>query len=376
MLSIILKGTNMCNLSCNYCSLGKKIDTKLIDENMLTDILRYVCKVCEYRNENKLNLILHGGEPTLVPCSIYEYALTKIYNEYSDIDIKVSMQTNGVKLNDEILDFIKKYDVHIGISIDGSKKIHNSERKDINGNETFDIVTNNIIKLLTNDINVSCLMVLTNKALKEGYDYLDFFEKWKLHLKINPLLNYGEAYENPELLLKPEDYANYLIDIYKYIINNDKEVSISPIDKILQGILSDGKIHECTFDAQCNNNFLCVDYNGDIYPCGRYSDMNLYKIGNISNQILDIMNTPIMKNLINRRNCNLPQKCTRCKYLKICNAGCNAEEAINKDSEKIPSICTDYKKLLDFFYKEGLMLLKEKLIERKNFLLEMQNNGI
>lgn len=366
MLSIILKGTNGCNLACSYCSLGKKNNVQSVDEIKLINILRYACKVCEYRGEKRLLFILHGGEPTLIRSSIYDSAIDKVKKEYSHIQMNFSMQTNGMLLDKKILEFIKKHDINIGVSIDGSKNIHDKERKGTLGNSTFDIVSQNIIKLIDNEINVSCLMVLTSNAFKEDYGYLKFFEKWNLHLKINPLLNYGEVYEHPELSLEKGQYSDYLIDMYKYIIENDIDVSISPLDKILQGVLNDKKIHECTFNDTCNKDFLCIDYNGDIYPCGKYSDMDIYKIGNIKDEILDVINSDVIKKLINRRTINKPDKCEKCRYVSMCNAGCNAEASIDGNIDEVPLLCHDYKKLFDFFHGEGLVLLKNELIKKRN----------
>ncbi|KGN00180.1 hypothetical protein Z969_10040 [Clostridium novyi A str. 4570] len=374
MLSIILKGTNGCNLACSYCSLGKKNYIQIADEVKLVDIFRYACKVCEFRKENRLLFILHGGEPTLIKTNVYANAIDKVRKEYPNIKMEFSMQTNGLSINDDLIQFIKKYDIHIGVSIDGSKSIHDSERKSVTNKGTFEKVSGNIIKMLNNEINVSCLMVLTSNAFKEGYDYLSFFEKWNLHLKVNPLLNYGEVYEHPELSLKRGQYAKYLIEMYKYIIKKDINISVSPLDKILQGVLSDGKVHECSFNAKCNQNFLCIDYNGNIYPCGKYSDMGIYKIGNIKDGNLDVMSSPIMIELINRRTNKLPIKCNKCKFIKMCNAGCNAEASIDGNINDQPLLCHDYKELFAFFHGEGLIILKEELLRQKQ--QEVINNGV
>ena len=274
MLTIIVKGTGGCNLACSYCSLGKKTEFKYADEEKMIEIFRYACNVCEARQEKKITFILHGGEPTLISTAIYKKAIDAVKEEYPNIEITISMQTNGFVMSDEMIQFIKEYDIHIGISIDGSEKIHDSERTTIVGAATYRTVIYNIEKLLEENIRVSCLMVLTSNALSEGYEYIRFFEDKGLHLKINPLLNYGEAYEHPELSLNSGDYSHYLIGLYEYIIANDVHVQIAPIDSILQAIISSERISECSFNSECNQHFLCIDFYGDIYPCGKYSDMN------------------------------------------------------------------------------------------------------
>lgn len=373
MLTIIVKGTNGCNLACSYCSLGKKVNPQIIDGEKLVEIFRYGCKLAIYRQETEILFILHGGEPTLIDPDVYAEAIERIKKEFPNIKKQYAIQTNAWHQTDEWLEFYKKYQVTVGVSIDGSKKIHDAERLSNSGEKTYDKITEHILQLRRNDIPVSCLMVLTSNALKEGYEYLHFFEENNIHLKINPLLDYGEVYDHPELTINEGEYAKYLIRMFEYISKERINVDISPIDKIIQGVLTDGKIRECTFNRYCNKFFLCIDYNGDIFPCGKYSDMQLYKLGNIKEQRYDLLNTEEMSRLIARRSTNIPFKCQKCKYQSMCNAGCNAEASIDGDINNAPLLCTDYKILFDYFHGDGLRILKQELLLRKE---ELINSGV
>lgn len=373
MLNVILKGTNGCNLACSYCSLGKKENVKYVDETRLREVFYYVCHVCRYRGERELTIILHGGEPTLISPEIYDKALSAIKEEFKEIKISVLMQTNGYFISDKMVEFIKKYDISVGISIDGSKAVHDAQRCLLNGRKTFDRVAKNIDKLLEEEILVSCLMVLTSHGLHQGFEFLRFYEERNLHLKINPLLNYGEVYEHPELSLKAGEYAKYLIEMYRYIAKENMQVHVSPLDKMLQGILSGGTIRECTFCCDCNKDFLCIDYLGDIYPCGKYADMAEYKLGNVYEQNYNLLEQPIMQMLLNRRCTNIPEKCRKCKYIHLCHAGCNAEASIDGNIHAEPILCADYQKLFAYFHGEGLHILRRQLVEEKEKLERIQN---
>lgn len=365
MLTVILKGTNGCNLNCSYCSVGEKRNIQKVDEHKLTEILSYVCELCRAGNEDIVSIILHGGEPTLIDPSIYEGAIERAKKNYPDISLKIFMQTNGYKFDERYIEFISKYDISVGVSIDFPGESHDLQRRTVANTVTFDRVSKNILTLLEHGISVSCLTVLTQNTLNLGYGYLDFLEKNNLHLKINPLLNYGNAYGKEELALKEGQYADYLIDLFKYIVKNDLEVSIAPLDKILQGIVWDQKIRECSFDPSCNYRFLCIDHKGDIYPCGKYSDMDEFKLGNISQKRYDLNKSSKLQMLLSRRNEHAPEDCRGCRYRNLCNCGCNADASIGGGLSKVPPYCKDYKKIFDFFHGEGLVLLKEKLIQEK-----------
>ena len=370
MLTIIIKGTNGCNLACSYCSLGEKKNFKYIEEESMKSLMIFACNLAKYRKEKKINFILHGGEPTLISPEIYDVCISFIKKKYSELDITISMQTNGLVLTDKFLQIIKKYDINVGVSIDGSEKIHNSERKMIDGKDSFTMVAGNIEKMLAENVQVSCLMVLTKNALEHDLEYLRYFAERDIHLKINPLLNYGETICHPELVLNQGDYAKYLVKIYEEIIQKNIDINVSPIDKIISGIIHDQPIRECSFDGQCNKHFLCIDYKGDIFPCGKFSDIEKMCIGNISDTTFNEIEYYLQKNICIRRNEKIPIKCKQCQYLDMCNGGCSAEAMIEGKYFDAPVLCDDYVQLFKYFRTDGLKLLREVLIKNKSFLEE------
>ncbi|MDD3001365.1 MAG: radical SAM protein [Candidatus Riflebacteria bacterium] len=370
MLTLILKGTNGCNLNCAYCSLGEKSRHDIVSDQTLMRIFEYACNTCRQRNELQLEIILHGGEPTLVPINTYNAAIRHVRALFPDIQISLSMQTNAFCISDEYLSFLQCHNVNIGVSIDGSAEIHNQERKSRGGHDTFVTVTENIARMQAVGLNVSALMVLTAIGLNAPLDYLNYYASRHIHLKINPLLNYGEACKNPELAIKKGDYANYLIRVYEYIVVNHIDVTVSPIDKLLQAILRKDKIRECTFNAECNYGFLCIDHIGDIYPCGKFCDIHAFKLGNVSSQNLDVLGSPQFQRLTERRSCRLPTKCRECRYLNLCQGGCSAEAYIEQKFDEQPFLCEDYQMLFDYFSSTGLRLLREQLVKSKQYLME------
>lgn len=364
MFTLILKTTNACNLDCEYCSLGKQTDYSKMSKSLFFDILEYT-----YLLGNKqINVILHGGEPTLIDIDIYTNVITQIKQKYNDLDLTLSMQTNGFLLNDKIIDFCKNFDVGLGVSVDGGASIHDKQRHTKNGSGSFEIIKENILRYRSENILVSTLMVLTKNAFNESFEFLDFFNEHHINIKINPLLNYGNALENQGLILQEGDYANYLIKLFEYAVENNIQISIAPLTKIINAIIHDTPINGCNFNKACHKNFLCIDYTGDIYPCGKFSDLKEYKLGNVSDKNYDIMNHEILKTLTLRTTTNIPAKCKKCKYLNLCNSGCNGESIINNSDT--PFNCTDYKILFNYFYSDGLDLIKKQLIEQKKQLLK------
>jgi uncharacterized protein len=91
-----------------------------------------------------------------------------------------SFQTNGTLINQDWCDFIKRYHVKIGVSLDGPQHIHDAERLDRAGRGTFDRTMHGIELLQQNNIEPSIIMVLTQYALDYPDEIWQFFAEHRL----------------------------------------------------------------------------------------------------------------------------------------------------------------------------------------------------
>jgi sulfatase maturation enzyme AslB (radical SAM superfamily) len=106
---IIFKITNNCNLSCKYCYSLKNY--KKIKKNNIYNFCKYLDNTLE-----PVTVIFHGGE------SLLEYDNIKfIINNVVKKNVIYNIQTNGVLLNEDKINFFIKNNVNICISIDGPK---------------------------------------------------------------------------------------------------------------------------------------------------------------------------------------------------------------------------------------------------------------
>lgn len=366
MITLILKVTDGCNLRCKYCSIGEKSDHfNIMNVDTMKSAGDFAVKFAKEKNDNNINIILHGGEPTIIRFTEYESFCEYLLKTYKDILFKFSLQTNGYHFTEDFISFLKKYDINVGVSIDGNEKVHDKSRVDINGNGTFDKIKQNIIKLIENEICVSGLVVVTKDLLKEDLSYLNFFNYYDINLKINPLLNYGEATNDSSMWLECGDYSEYLKKVYLYMLENEIEIQINPISNMLSAIINGSNMSDCAYKNECGKNFICVDYKGDIYPCGRFYDVTGSCLGNIKNT----------NNVLKYESEELSDDCKQCKYMKWCYGGCNAYRKI-MNANKTP-LCDDIKNLFDYFSDEGIMeyinYLKEKKVYLKEKLKEIEN---
>lgn len=362
MLTLILKPSNACNLRCQYCSLGDKSDVMTMSGQDMDRALDWFFAYAAKRKKKKVTIILHGGEPMLMPADQYDQSFERIQSRFSEIEVLFRIQTNGTILTEAYITLFHKYAFHVGISLDGLKQIHDRQRLDIAREPTYEQVVKNIQKLQAENIPVSILMVLTKLALEAGYDYLECLAAWDIPIKINPLLQWGEVLSHEELCLDPGDYGNYLIGVHRYILEYEMEICVSPLEELQQAVINGNTPRGCTFHGGCSKNFMCIDQKGDIYPCGRFADQHRYRLGNIRDGIVDAGRN-IQECLGARRDYRLPGKCKKCKYIRLCNAGCSA--STDKELGRPSVMCEDYRILFDYLYGEGLQQYKRYLLSKR-----------
>ena len=116
---------NICNLGCKYCFIGK-LNNK--EQKMTFDTAKKAIDMFSKHIDNvkeKGEIFFYGAEP-LMNFKLVEEVVK--YVNLNNYNIKFSMVSNGLLINEKIADFIKKYDIGLEISIDGPKNVTNSPR--------------------------------------------------------------------------------------------------------------------------------------------------------------------------------------------------------------------------------------------------------
>ncbi len=360
MLTLILKANNSCNLRCEYCSVGDKTHSGMMSESDMMSALLWFADLAVERGESNPSIIFHGGEPLLIPIKQYRKCLDELLSHSTGLNFTLNIQTNGTLLDEDILSFLKEYNVKPGVSIDGPEGVHDSQRRDIFGKNTYSRIMRNISELQANGVKPSALMVLTHNSLNAELDYLRDFATMNLPLKINPLYSAGEALKHSELSLKSGEYSEYLIRVFEYVIDNEIDISLMPIEYILQAVLNNKTPRGCVFSEKCSQSFICVSYDGNIYPCGRFADDKIHLLGNIHKGGITDYGREILRQIGASRSTNLREECTRCKYKTLCNGGCIAHNGL---------MCHDFFKFMDYLYGDGIKKYKAYLLKRREEIL-------
>ncbi len=134
---------SVCDIACDYCFYLEKRELyprgehfRMPDEVLARHIEQYVAA----QPTPVVEFVWHGGEPTLLGVDFYRRVVELQTPYRGRKQIRNSLQTNAMRLDDEWCAFFRENDFLVGVSLDGPREIHDRYRKDRKGAGTFDQV--------------------------------------------------------------------------------------------------------------------------------------------------------------------------------------------------------------------------------------------
>lgn len=152
---MLINITSKCNLACNYCLLGGDYlsHSRLKQKNMSWDVARKAVDffLSRAKKNGCFRVDFFGGEPLLAfPMikRVVKYLNDKLSQRNQELMIAIT--SNGTIMTEEIVDFLSENDALLQFSIDGSKEMHNRNRKfRKSGKGSFDSIIKNL-QLISN----------------------------------------------------------------------------------------------------------------------------------------------------------------------------------------------------------------------------------
>ncbi len=216
---------NICNFSCNYCYAAKGHGRDQIDDETLKAVLDFFVDSKRIKREHLYISFGGGGEPLL------SWAKIKLILEYSEFlakkhgkTIHYSFASNGSVISDEIIEYIKRYDIKVNISFDILEDMQNIQR----GHYTRVCQTLDI--LLEADITptINSVITPTNVNLQEDMvrEVIRRFPKLK-RLSFDYVVD-GELYDTVSELEK--FYDKYITNFFRARqLGKDFSIEVSSI---------------------------------------------------------------------------------------------------------------------------------------------------
>lgn len=171
---VILQPTSFCNINCSYCYvpdrdvkglmsidvLGKVMD-RLVEEDMLG---------------SRCTVVWHAGEPLAAGKHYLEEAFTLVTAKLGSLTkLQMTIQTNGTLIDEEWIALFGRFDVRVGVSLDGPRWLHDMHRKDRNGRGSFESTLRGLRLLQDGGIENYVLAVVTRPSLTVAQEFYGFF---------------------------------------------------------------------------------------------------------------------------------------------------------------------------------------------------------
>lgn len=324
MTAIVKAVGNNCNLKCGYCfyrELDQQEET-LMPLDLLEEVVRQYMDI----EKTDCRFIWHGGEPLLAGIDYYQIIieLQKKYRRRGQ-SVRNSFQTNATLVTEQWARFIKENNFGVGVSLDGCRKSHNRFRSYQNGDGSFDDTMNGIKLLQRQGIKPGFIQTVTRSHLGDVSENFDFFVK-ELGAK-SWGINYfhGDCHcahgQMADQSVEPWEMADHLKKCIELWLGYDDDgLLIREIENYFRPAMG-GFPSNCDFSGGCRH-FFCVNFDGRVFHCDRFSHSSDYCIGSLKNDsLLDILLSK-RSSALHESVVNLPSECSLCRWVSYCQNGC------------------------------------------------------
>jgi uncharacterized protein len=341
--------TNNCNLACSYCYIHKYPGEMSLETGKLT-ILKMV-ESCINNNMDGIEIKFAGGEPLLRFNFIKE--LVDYSQQFKDqVNVKYSIVTNGTLVTQKIAEYLKRYNVGIGASMDGIGSVNDYSRFDRNGNGSFTNVVKGL-KILKDAGNRIGVMTTISKS---NYENLLELTKFLIDGDYGFRFSMEKDCESgwPELLNHNSELIYYLNQCYDYIEENLPSRNFFYVHKF--GDVSFTRpVNRC---CSAGDSFLAVGHDGKVGICGMGLAKPFSKIDDLDDIIKGI------------RECNPELKsgiasdyplCNKCTWRTSCASGCPLQTKSTYGTYSKPTpYCIVHKAILPrILHIKGLQIIRD-----------------
>ncbi len=247
---VVLQPTTWCNLDCAYCYLPDRDVNKSMTPDTVTAIARYVFA---RPVADPLDVVWQSGEPLAVGTAFYERAIGIIdAAKPRGHDIVHWIQTNGTLIDDAWCDLFLRHRVQVGVSIDGSRALHDAQRSDRNGAGSFDRTMAGVAKLRARAVPFSVTTVLTARVMEHVEPVWQFYLEQGIRnvvlLTEEPSGLHGSSLLGPDPRAVTQRYRSFLRKLVA-LRAATPEIRVRELDQACQYI-RDGGMPICSMESE------------------------------------------------------------------------------------------------------------------------------
>jgi len=260
---------------------------------------------------SQIDVILHGGEPLIVPLSLYEI----LFDTLAPFNVEYHIQTNLYELS--LNNYSRLFEIIKGLSftLDGPKQLHDNQRINREHSGTYENILSNLNELTKTfpNLTIGLLCTLSQNSLYYKDDFYPFFKEIGIQrVGFNPVFNRTNSISNSA-------YYDILNSIFMHWTQDINPLDISLFVDALKHITQIENSSSLCYGFECYKNIISISTLGNITPCLHWQADDTFTVLNIKS--LNDYYEYYCKNFFSYKS----DKCLSCEYLTFCGGGCPHE---------------------------------------------------
>ncbi len=318
--------TEACNLRCRYC-YQKNFPSNFMPAELAIDSIRGAIA----HGADSLALTFFGGEPLLAADTIFE-VLTEArrLERETGVFITAKSPTNGVLLDESIIERAKELRLFLSLSFDGTREAQDAGRITETGESSFDQAQNALLQLVAARLPFAVYSVVTPHNVR----WLAKSRQWLWDQGARILisaLDYTADWDSNAIRELQQQYQK-VGQFYRKILKAREDFHLEPFDSRIAQWTRASNWKTCSPGI----NSITVGPDGTFYGCVEYFYRRMNPIGHAKTWL----SREALMTLSQDRS-GQPAECISCGVQDRCNNTCACVNLRTTGSVKMPpeSLC-------------------------------------
>ena len=346
--ALCLHVAHTCNLNCSYCfaSQGKYHGERAV---MSFEVGKRALDFLVENSASRKNLEVDffGGEPLMnfqVVKDLVAYA--RSIEKEKGKNFRFTLTTNGVQIDQDVIDFVNRECSNVVLSLDGRKEVHDRFRVDYAGNGSWEKIVPKFQELVKARGGKDYYMRGTFTHANPDFlkDIQQMLDLGFTELSMEPVVcAKGEPSEltQEDLPIVLEQYEK----LAQLMLERDKEGRPFTFYHYMIDLTGGPCIYKRISGCGSGTEYMAVTPWGDLYPCHQFVGEEAFKLGNIWE---GVTNREAQQQFAD---CNVyaHPECRDCWARLYCSGGCaaNAYHATGSVTGVYEYGCTLFRKRME-----------------------------
>lgn len=311
-----------CNLRCPYCyylSTPRLGPARMADNTLEAFISQYIAA----SPGPYVSFVWHGGEPSLAGIDFFR-RVVELQRQYTPAGYTClnNLQTNGSLLDDQWCQFLADNHFDVGLSIDGTRALHDAQRPTAQGQGSYSEAAGAIARLQAHGIQPDLLCTVTADTARDAvgvYNGLRVFETgW---VEFIPIIRWAEDGQLTPDSVPARAYGEFLCRIFDEWASQDLgRLNVQLFAETMR-VLAGGAAGLCWMAPTCGR-ALVVEADGGVYSCDHYVRPD-FRLGELAEDgLARLADSPRQIAFGQAKRARLARQCQACPWLELCNGGC------------------------------------------------------